>query len=225
MSFLKLIPRNMLLVAVTMVVVVFLVGVAAVGAHVLQQQSDGPWTKRYLAIVPLPAAHVNGKFVLYRDVLDRWETVDRFLDMRALDTPQGQEIRPRVELRREAYEQLIRETYIESLAKQESFTVPQQVIENNIQHLLSQASSTLHEIGGTSSTLDTPPTTEEMNTYLLATFGWTFDQFRDRVLVPALREDGLSKIVTAKSGKTIEEWQASVDEFLKSDKVRRYLRF
>lgn len=225
MSFFKQIPRKMLLITVAVACVGFLVGVAAVGAQVLQRQSDGPWTKRYLAIIPLPAAVVNGEFVLYRDVLDRWATVDRFLDMRPIEAPEGQVIRPRNELRQEAYEQLIREAYIRSLAEQESFIVPQQVINANIQNLLDQASSTLREVGMSSSTVDISPTTEEMNTYLLATFGWTFDEFRDRVLVPALREDGLSKIAATKGGTTVQEWQASVDAFLKSDKVRRYLRF
>lgn len=205
--------------------VALLVGVAAVGAQILQRQSDGPWTRRYVSVIPLPAARVNGEVVLYRDVLDRWATIDRFLETRPIEPPEGQVIRPRNELRREAYEQLIRETYMHSLAKQESFSVPQQVIDANIQNLLSQASSTLRELGISSSTMDTPPTTGEMDAYLSATFGWTFNQFRDRVLIPALREDGLSKIMVTKTGKTVEEWQAEVDAFLISEKVRRYLRF
>ncbi len=201
------------------------VGVVAAGARILQVQSDGLWTKRYVAVIPLPAARVHGEVVLYRDVLDRWETVDRFLEMRPLDTPEGQTVRPRHELRKEAYEQLIREAYIQALAKEESFTVTQQVIDTNVQNLLDQASSTLRETGSVSSTRNTPPTTEEMNAYLMATFGWTFDQFRDRILIPALREDGLSRLYSVKNGTTVQEWQAEVEAFIASDKVRRYLKF
>lgn len=225
MAFLNYIPRKVLILSLVIDAMLLTVGIAAFGAQILRQQTSGPWTKRYVALIPLPAARVNGTFLLYRDVLERWETVDRFLEMRVLDAPQGQEVRPRHELRREAYEQLIRETYIQSLAKEESFTVPERVIEGNIHNLLNQASSTLREVGIATSTVNTPPTTEEMNTYLLATFGWTFEQFRDRVLIPALREDGLSQLMVTKTGTTIQEWRASVDTFLASDKVRRYLRF
>ncbi len=217
--------RGALFLVVIVTIGLLIMAVAAAGAVILDRQADGLWAKRYARAFPLPAARVQGSFVLYRDVLHRWEAVDRFLDMRPIDAPPGQEIRPRTELREEAYEQLIREVYIKSLAKQENFTVPAQVLEANIQALLDQASSTLREVGIASSTVITPPTVEDMNTYLLGAFGWTFDQFRDQVILPALREEGLAQIILTKNGVSSTEWQAQIDRFLQSDKVRRYLKF
>lgn len=225
MTFLRAIPRAMLRVVVGACLFLFCMGIVGIGAVILNQQSDGVWARRYVAVIPLPAARVNGTFVLYRDVLDRWETIDRFLAARPIDAPNGQEIRPRAALRKEAYEQLIREAYIRSLAKQEAFTVSQRIIDTNIENLLNQASSTIRSLGTASSTVDGAPTIDEMNEYLVTTFGWTFDQFRDRVIVPALREEGVAKILLTKTGSTMEEWQAEVDAFLASKKVRRYLVF
>lgn len=223
MSVFQAVPRALLRVAVGMMVGVALAVFFATGALILDRQATGPWATRYAELVPLPAARVGKRFVLYRDVVDRWETVDRFLALEEARLVNGQLLRTRTELRQEAYEQLIRETHLAVLAEEQAFTIPPGVIEANVQNLLAQASTTVGVVDG--SPQASIPTVQELSDYLLATFGWTFDEFQARILVPALREEGLAQQMMAAKGTTLEAWRADVDTFLRSEQVKRYLRF
>ena len=224
MSVFQAVPRSLLRVAVGMMVGMVLAAFFATGALILDRQATGPWATRYAETIPLPAARVGKRFVLYRDVMQRWETVDRFLAIEEGRAPAGQVLRTRTELRQEAYEQLIRETHLAALAEEQAFTVPPEVIEANIQHLLAQASTTVGVVEGAAQEASVP-TVQELSDYLLATFGWTFDEFRERILVPALREEGLAQRMMTTNGTALDAWRADVDTFLRSEQVKRYLQF
>ncbi len=181
-----------------------------ISVSILQRQSTSRLARRFVGIVPVPAASVDGTWVLYRDVLTRWEDIDRSL---AIATPvAGQQPRSVAELRQEAYEQLIRETYLRRQAEKERFTLSETIVQQNLERVL---------LGGATST---PELLAQATQDLADHVGWTIDTFRDRIIRPATLEEALA-LRAEVTGMTREAWLQQVQTFLGSGSVKRYLKF
>ena len=198
---------KLLIVAGIAAVAVVIVALAAISVSILRAQSTTPFARKFANVFPLPAAHVDGAFLMYRDVLARWDTVDTFIKNAPTSTADGQ-MAPRDVLRQQVYEQAIREIYIQQAAREDHFSLPETAVQNNLTQLIERASSTEAEMGQ----------------YLHDTYGWTVNDFRDRIVRPATLEEALAQRA-AVAGTTVEQWRQQVKDALKSAKVSRYLKF
>ncbi len=197
------------LIALSALAAVLLV-IVGISVSILQRQSVSRFARRFVGIVPVPAASVDGHWVLYRDVLARWEDIDRSLANAT--PPAGQQPRPLAELRQEAYEQLIRETYLKDQAGKERFTLSEAVVQQNLERVL---------LAGATST---PELLEQAAQELADHVGWSLDTFRDRIIRPATLEEAL--VLRAEvTGMSRADWLQQVQAFLGSGSVKRYLRF
>lgn len=188
---------------------VFAFLVVGISVSILQRQSTSSLTHRFVSIVPVPAASVDGDWLLYRDVLARWDDIDRSL---TLPIEPGMQRRPVAELRQEAYEQLIRETYLKRQAEAEKFTLSEEIVQQNLERVLLQ--------GATS----TPALLAEAAQALQDHAGWSLDTFRDRIIRPATLEEALA-LRAEVGGMSREDWLRQVQTFLGSGSVKRYLKF
>lgn len=190
--------------------VVGLFVLVATSAIILREQSTSVWARRFVRVIPVPAANVEGRFVLYRDLLPHWDAIDSYLKNVPIQNNQGQLLASRQELRQEAYEQLIRQRVIVRHAKEVDFIFDESAVEANMQALLVAPD-------GTTSTR------EQVAAMIEAEIGWTIDQYRDWLVRPAVFEQGVRETIWATS--TQEEWDARVDSWTKTEGVRRFLKF
>lgn len=201
--------RLAILIAIAaLAVLAFLV--IGISVSILQRQSTSALARRFVGVVPVPAASVGGSWVLYRDVLDRWDDIDHSLAVAT--PPAGQQPRPLAELRQEAYERLIRETYLKREAENERFTLSEAIVQQNLERVL---------LAGATST---PELLERVAQDLADHAGWTIDTFRDRIIRPATLEEALA-LRAEVGGMTREAWLQQVQAFLGSGNVKRYLTF
>ncbi len=191
------------------VLAVFAFLIVGISVSILQRQSTSPLTRRFVNVVPVPAASVDGSWLLYRDVLARWDDIDRSL---TLPIEPGMQRRPVAVLRQEAYEQLIRQTYLKRQAAAEKFVPSEEIIQQNLERVLLQ--------GATS----TPALLAEAAQALQDHAGWNLDTFRDRIIRPATLEEALA-LRAEVGGMSREDWLRQVQTFLGSGSVKRYLTF
>lgn len=181
----------------------------AFSANILRSQDTSAWARRFTKVIPVPAAHVRGKTLLYRDVLTRWDAVDLFLANAPASANTANRLATRSELHQEAYEQQIRELYMQAEAEQQHFVLPEEVVNQNMLALTQASSST--EPG-------------DIDAFLQASFGWTADQFREWIIKPATLEEALARRAEV-SGVDPSQWGREVATALTSMEVKRYLSF
>lgn len=183
--------------------------VVALGANILRSQDTSAWARRFTRIVPVPAAHVRGKTLLYRDVLTRWDAVDTFLAHTPTSTNATTRLATREELHQEAYEQQIRELYMQAEAEQQHFSLPEEIVDQNMRALMQMSTSTKQE---------------DIDAFLQASVGWTSSQFRDWVIKPATLEEALARRAEI-GGVDSSRWKQMIATALRSGEVKRYLFF
>ncbi len=211
MKFFSRVPWRMACVVILALGLMLLLGVSLIGTALLRTHSQTAFAERYAKIVPLPVARVPGGFVLYRDLLPRWQEIDAFYErVKSIPAPDGQALRTKAELRKEAYEQLIRERFVQNMAKQERFTLPETQINNGFEAVLLQAASSTN-IG------------EAIRLFEEKT-GWTTDRYKELVVRPAMLETALAARAEI-AGILRTDWQKALDERLASSEVWRFLRF
>ena len=196
--------------ALALAVVLFgLFVLSLTGLSLLRTRAQSRFAEMYANVIPLPAARVPGGWVLYRDVLDRWKRVDAFRDrVASLPSPEGQTLRSREELQKEAYEQLIRERFVEVLAEEDHFILTKTYLDTTFESLLlRQTSST--DIG------------EAIRLFETAT-GVASSVYKDTVIRPALLETAL-KARAEIAGIMPLDWQKQLEERLHSKDVARFL--
>jgi hypothetical protein len=189
------------------VVVVLVLSVAAISVNILRTQSTTSFARGFVRVFPIPAARVNGGLLAYRDVLKRWDTLDSFLKNPPQLEP-GQVIPDRDVLRQQVYEIMIRETYLRRQAEKDSFALSDVNVDQNTEQLIQMSSSTKADF--------------ERN--LKEMYGLTLQEFRDTIVRPATLEEGLAKRAEL-NGTSVEDWRKQIKDGLKSDQVKRYLKF
>lgn len=180
---------------------------AGISMYLLREQSTTPFARRFANIFPVPAARVNGDFMLYRDVLARWDTVDVFVKNAPVLAP-NQQIPDLETLRQQTFEQIIRESYIQTLAKNEKFSIEEAALDQNVNQFIERSSSTK----------------AEFEQYLRQNYELSLQQFRDRIIGPATLEQAMFQRAGL-GGVSEADWRQQIRDALKSGKIVRYLRF
>lgn len=198
---------KLIIVGVLAFVMLGIFVLAGISMSILRSQSTTPFARKFTAMIPVPAARVNGSFLLYREVIARWDTVDTFVKNAPTLAPD--QIIPDLEtLRQQTFEQNIREVYLQAEAKNEKFSLADAALDQNVDRFIARASSTK----------------AEFETYLRENYELSLQQFRDRIIGPATLEQALFQRA-AIGGVTEDVWRTQVKDALKSGKVVRYLRF
>ena len=205
--------RLAILGAIAFLLVAILV-LAAVSWSILQRQGTSPAARRFVAVIPVPAARVEGETLLYRDLLPHWDAVETMMAERSDPPEVAAPIRRQA--RAEAYDQPIRQAYLRNQAERERVQLPETAVESNLQGLLAL------QVPGTSSTEPIAPA--DADRFLRETVGWSLEEFRDRIVRPATLEEALARRAEA-GGIARADWARQLEEALHGSAVRRFLRF
>ncbi|MFA5935733.1 MAG: SurA N-terminal domain-containing protein [Patescibacteria group bacterium] len=195
-------------IASVSVVLVLLGSTALVGWQMFMKRSDSGIARAAANALPIPAAKLASRPVLYRDFVKSRDTLKKFLASPAAQE-QGMNVPFNAELEKNALEKLLVQKALEELAEQRNVTVTEEELRQYYSEVLSATSSTTPDVG----------------TYLLDTFGWNEEDFRQNVLKPALLEQRLSLILSQEQSGDPEALNRYIDERLKQPDVVRYVRF
>ncbi len=134
--------------------------------------------RQVVTALPVPAARVGSRFVLYRDYLAQLDAAQRFLSgptARAQGLPT--ELTP--EMRSKVLDQAVRIAAVEELAAQAQIVITPLDVDRAFDELIAHA--------GTSTT------PEEIHQFLQSEFGWDEVHFKKFVVRPALMEEALKQ--------------------------------
>lgn len=218
--------QRLLLIIVGTVLLLGVLALVLLGRSILQNKRTDSLAKTYSQVFPLTIARVEGESIRYREVLPRWEAIDVFLTKQAAQIPEGATVQSQETLREEAYEHLLRERYLEEKAARDSFVLRDEVIEQQMSALLARADQQA------SSTTSTVMLTNEEFLQRKSEFsqelekiGWTYEQYVNWVVRPALLETALQQRAEV-AGESAEVWKTQFEADLQSEEhIKRYLKF
>ncbi|MFH1078177.1 MAG: SurA N-terminal domain-containing protein [Patescibacteria group bacterium] len=202
--------KTMIIVGVAVAVVLIAVlglGVA-VSSAVFASRSDSGLIRGLSSILPIPAAKVGSRTVLYRDFLKTCDTVKAFIASDAAKE-QGLNVPFDATLEKNAFEKLIRQAAIEEFAAETGIEVTDAELRAFFTDVVAAASSTTPDVG----------------VYLLENFGWNEEDFRQNVLKPALLEQRVGTKLTEEAEGDTMAFTAWLEERLAKPDVVRYVRF
>ncbi|MBI4138582.1 SurA N-terminal domain-containing protein [Candidatus Uhrbacteria bacterium] len=189
--------------------VVALLGGAAVGSWaVFVKHSDAGFVRSVSEVLPIPAAKIGSRMILYRDFLKSRDTLRTFLSSdaakeQAIDIPYD------AQLERNVLEKLINQAAVEELAEAQKVAVTDEELRAFFADVVTAASTTTPDVG----------------VYLLKNFGWNEEDFRQHVLRPALLEQRLAIAFAGQSQGDPNALAAYLSQRLTEKDVVRYLRF
>ncbi|MEO5927958.1 MAG: SurA N-terminal domain-containing protein [Patescibacteria group bacterium] len=206
-------PQKGRRLVVTILVVIFALlaligGTAFLGWNIFVKRSDGPVIRKITNILPIPAARLGSRVVLYRDFVHARDTLKKFLASPAakeekLDVPFD------ASLEQNTLEKLLVQEALEEIAEQQKVTVTDDELRQYYSEVLSATSST-----------DRDP-----SQYLLENFGWDEEDFRQNVLRPALLEQKLTAAMTGENAADADALNRAVAARMEQKDVVRYVRF
>jgi hypothetical protein len=183
-------------------------GIAAIGSAVFVARSDHAVIRQISGRLPIPAARLGQKTILYRDFLAERDTVKFFLNSEAAKE-QGVDTAFDVSTEKNLLEKMLQDAALEELAEQKNITVTEEELRSFFAEVVLTAASTTADIGS----------------YLLKNFGWSEEDFRQQVL----RLDILGQRLAAELAKDKPDdpnaLAAYLSERLQREDVVRYLRF
>jgi len=197
-----------LLLSAALLVIVLVGGVVAAGAAMYVGRSDGPIVHAIIRTVPVPAARVGEHTILYSEYLEELDTMRTFLASEAAKE-QGIEISFDATLEENIYEKLVNAAALEDVAQRYEISVTDVELLGFFDEVAQAASSTQTDIG----------------TYLLETYGWNEEEFRQNVLRPALLEQKISAQLAATDPNNPDALALLISQRLSEDDVKRYVRF
>ncbi|MFH1534766.1 MAG: peptidylprolyl isomerase [Patescibacteria group bacterium] len=157
--------KKIIVLSIILVVVVILGGLTTVGIGVYKNNWDNQFTKAMTNALPYPAAMVNGKIVRYSDFQSDVEALQYFYEKQKELYP-DQAIDWTVEgVRENVMDRLIEDEVVSQIAVQKDITVSQEEVDSEFDLIISQASSK-----------------EEVEKTIEDLYGWTPDQFKEKVL-------------------------------------------
>lgn len=137
---------------------------------------QGPTARKAIDTIPYPAATVNGETVLYSEYLDDLDTLKRFYENQKEQGMSAEDMPSEDEFRSNAMERLIFTTVLEQEAENRGITVSQEEIDAEYDKLAEQS-------GGESA----------MEAELQATYGWSPEKFKKKVLGSYLLQTKLAE--------------------------------
>lgn len=159
-------------------------------------------------VLPIPAAKLGEKKLLYRDFLRARDTLRTFLSSSAA---KEQEIQVPLDaaLEKNVLEKMLTQAALEELAAQKNVTVSDTELRQTFSEVIAAASST----------------TPDVSVYLLENFGWNEEDFRQQVLRPALLEERLAVALRDEQQGDPNALGMYLEKRLQEEDVVRYLRF
>ncbi len=145
--------------------------VGAVGATYAMEPSSA-FVRAVSRVVPLPAAKVDGKIVYVRDVLSERDALVKYYGI------QGKEAPPEQELISQILDTLVNKQALQNLADNAGVTADPEGLKLAEAQIVEQA-------GGE----------EKVDEQLMTSFGWTRDEFRNRVLRSVALAEAMQKHV------------------------------
>jgi len=159
--------------AAVIVLALGIIGLVALGIYKFDWRS--PVTDLVTSVVPYPVATVNGESISYSDFMDDVSTVENFFTQQVAEgvtdpAPTGSEIR------RNVLDRLIAMAVLNEEAARYGVEATDEDIEEEYGKLTSQA-------GGE----------EQVEADIRELYGWTVDQFKEKVIVPLVLETKLTE--------------------------------
>ncbi|MBU1348956.1 SurA N-terminal domain-containing protein [Patescibacteria group bacterium] len=196
-----------IIAGVTALIVLLAVGIGITYA-VFVSRSESGWVRTVASALPIPAAKVGSRDILYRDFLKTRDTVKVFIASEAAKD-QGLDVPFDVALETNVLEKLIRQAAVEEQAAEKGIEVTDSELRAFFSDVVAAASSTTPDVG----------------VYLLENFGWNEEDFRQNVLKPALLEQRVGTALAEQTQGDTTAFAAWLEERLSRSDVVRYLRF
>ncbi|MCR4278692.1 MAG: SurA N-terminal domain-containing protein [bacterium] len=196
-----------IIVSAVVVFVLLFGGVTGVAWAVYMRHSDVGIIRAISKTIPIPAAKVGDRTITYQDYLDSRDTIKIFL---ASDTAeeQGIVVPFDTELEKNILEKLVNEEALYDVSEGRGIEVSDSELQDFFNEVTDAASTTSPNIGE----------------YLMQTYGWDEETFRQKILRPALFEEKLTASLT-EEGQPDGSLAFRIQERLDRDDVKRYLRF
>jgi hypothetical protein len=175
-----------MLIIITVVLFGVLAGLGGLANVLYWHPQDPPWIRSFIFHAPVPVARVGGNFVSYKDYLIQRDAAQTFLTAEAASQaaiPDGQVLPTSLDTQAKKLilDQLIRATAVKQLAEAADLRLTDEDVTRSFEELIARA--------GTS----TNP--GEIDAYLKTTFGWTRQEFSQRVVRPATLETAVKQEV------------------------------
>lgn len=156
----------------------------------------------------LPAAKVGSKTISYGDFLNTRDTIKVYMKSEAAKGA-GLSGPITAEVEKNALDRMIREIITKQLAENRKVSVSDEEVRASFAMLVQQTSSTMPDPAQ----------------YLVDTFHWTEDQFRNRVIRPALEEERVAQTYASTTQDQQTAFEGIMVERMKSSEVKVYLKF
>ncbi|MFA6525765.1 MAG: peptidylprolyl isomerase [Patescibacteria group bacterium] len=157
--------KKVIILAVVLFIVVILGGLATVGFGVYKYHWDNQFAQTIVKTLPYPVAVVNGKIIKYSDYQSDVDALKYFYEKQKELYPDQAADWTIEEVRKNVMDRLIEDELASQIASQKGISVSQEEVDNEFNLIVSQATSQ-----------------EEVEKTILDLYGWTPDQFKDKVL-------------------------------------------
>jgi hypothetical protein len=203
-------PRRAISIILVIIVVLLalLGGAAFLGWEIFIQRSDAPVIRTIADVVPIPAARLGSRVVLYRDFVRSRDTLRKFLESPAAKQ-EGLNVPFDETLEQNALEKLLVQQALEELAEQRHVVVTDDELRQYYSEVLASTSST----------------TQNPSQYLLDNFGWDEEDFRQNVLRPSLLEQKLTTSFAEENPSDTDALNRAIAARMEQKDVIRYVRF
>ncbi len=156
----------------------------------------------------LPVAKIGSKKISYGEFLENMDTVKVYLNSDAAkDAGMALSITPEVE--KNSLDRMVREVIVQNMAKEKNVTVPEEEIRDSFANLVAMTSSTVPNVAQ----------------YLDDSFHWTEEQFRAKVIYPALLEEKLALTFSSSTEEQARLLEQEISKRLAGKDVKFYLKF
>lgn len=197
---------------VIIIVVIVLLGLAggtaAMAYDIFVRRSDDGVARALANALPIPAAKVGSRTILYRSFLSDRDVVKKFIASPAA-AAQNMSAPFDAKMEQSVYDKLLAEAVVDELADQQKLTVSDDEVQKYYDEVVTAASST----------------TPDMSAYLRDNFGWTEQDFRARVLKPAILQDKLGQKMMDDAQGDQSALATAVEKRLAEKDVVKYLKF
>lgn len=200
--------RWTLVIVIVGVLVLMLGGATALGHAIFVRHAEGSTVRKIADVLPIPAAKLGTRTILYREYLKDRDTARTFLASPAAKE-QNVSLPSPEEVDRNLLEKLLTQNALEELAVQRSITVTEEDLRAFFADVVSAASGTTPDVG----------------VFLLQNFGWSESDFRAKVLRPALLESRLQAALAQEQAGDQSALAVYLEQRMKQPDVVRYLRF
>ncbi|MBU0540105.1 SurA N-terminal domain-containing protein [Patescibacteria group bacterium] len=204
----KRVPLLVLIIAGVLCLLVLASAGAAFTWEVYVKHSEGVFIRKTAEILPITAAKVGSKKVLFRDFLKSKDTLRTFLNSPAAKE-QNIGVPWDATLEKNVLEKLVSQAALEELAEQKDVTVSDEELRAFFADVISAVSSTTPDVG----------------VYLLENYGWNEEDFRQNVLKPSLLEQRLATKMAEENNGDESALATYMEKRLQEKDVVRYLKF